>query len=183
MGWQGTAVDIALLLMYVLRCPISHHLQNTSSEVKLVIKNFKMAASKELNEAWSPSEYEALCSCPDHMPEKAALLSISLCKHHHGTGRMAPWGLVFLVCLPHQTVRYLAQLQHQYLSQCRIHSRSSLNVCGMTITIRTSHSLMPCPCPLVDLFHGSSRHFSFYSFTQHLQCTPKNVTIWRENGH
>lgn len=101
MGWQGTAVGIALLLPYMLCFPISHHLQNTSSEVKLVIKNFKMATSKELNKAWSPSEYEALRSCPDHMSGKAALLPISLCKHHHGTGHTAPWGLIFLVGLPH----------------------------------------------------------------------------------
>lgn len=47
MGWQGTALGIALLLTYVLHCPISHHLQNTSSEVKLVIKTSRWQQAKD----------------------------------------------------------------------------------------------------------------------------------------
>lgn len=106
-------------------------------------KNFKMATSRQLNQANDPPECGTLYNCPDPMPRSPS-----------GYQSSSANTIMALITLPHEAwfslsvflirLRHLPQLQPQYLAQCMIHSRYSLNVCRLNI-IRTNHSLMPSP--------------------------------------
>lgn len=64
------------------------------------------------------------------------------------------------------------------LVQGMMHSRYVSEVCGMSITVRTSHSLIPSPWPWVGFFPWQFPSPLILSI-HHLQ----KLTVWRENRH